>query len=146
MRILKFPIGLLAPALFAGLYFGLPPGPAEGRQYPYGQPSADVRYARVTLTNQADVPVTVRIRWPGRAAERITLRPGQQHTAETTFAAGSFQPDLTVRYEAGDWDRRREGHDVSSGHVAPYTDNPGRVYDFWRVRVPGGSIIDLRPR
>ena len=145
MRIHQFPTGLFAPALLAGLFFGLTPDPAEGRQH-YGQPYSDVRYARVTLTNQADVPVTVRLRWPGRPAERITLRPGQQHVAETTFAAGTIQPDLTVRYEAGDYDRRREGHELPSGHVAPYTDNPGRVYDFWRVRVPGGSVIDLRPR
>src|SRR5918994_7076475 len=145
MRNSAFLVRLLAPAVFAGFWIGLAPGPAEGRQH-YGQPSSDVRYARVTLTNQADVAVTVRIRWPGQAAERITLRPGQQHTAETTFAAGTIQPDLTVRYEAGDFDRRREGHELPSGHVAPYTDNPGRVYDFWRDRVPGGSVIDLRPR
>jgi hypothetical protein len=121
------------------------PGPVEGGPN-YRPPGGDARYARVTLTNPSDVTVTFRMKWPGRPAERMTLRPGEQFTAETTFPAGTIQPDLRVRFEAGDWDRRREALELPSGHVAPYTNNPGRVYDFWRVRTPFGSVIDLRPR
>jgi hypothetical protein len=84
--------------------------------------------------------------WPRERAQRMTLRPGQVYTAQTTFPAGTIQPDLIVRYDDSDWDRRRERVELPSGHVAPYTDNPGRVYDFWRVRTPFGPAVNLQPR
>ena len=141
MRLPKPPLRFLAPAAVAVFLVA----PAESRAYRH-QPWADARYARVTLTNQADVPVTVRYHWPHRRAERVTLRPGEHQMIETAFPAGTLQPDLTVRWEAGDRDGRREGMEVPSGHVDPYTDNPGRVYDFGRLGQRYGGVIDLRPR
>ena len=137
MRIPKLSSRFIAPAALAVLLLA----PSDSQAYRH-QPWADVRYARVTLTNQADVPITVRYHWPDQRPERVTLRPGEQQTIETSFPAGTLQPDLIVRWEAGDRDFRRERMELPSGHVAPYTNNPGRVYDFWRV----GRTIDLRPR
>jgi hypothetical protein len=102
-------------------------------------------YARVTITNQTDIAVVFHSRWGNEAAKRDVLDPGRSVTLETTFPAGTPKPELTVEFRA------RPGAPLDalrlpSGHVDPATDNPGRVYDFYRQRSNVGEIVTLTAR
>jgi hypothetical protein len=107
--------------------------------------SAQTQYARVTITNQTDVAITFDAAWEGQAAREMVVDPGRAVTVETPFPSGPTKPNLTVRYRQTRW-APRTTVEVSSGHVDPRTDNPGRVYDFYRKRTNEGSMFVLSPR
>jgi len=109
-------------------------------------PVADPVFARVTITNQSDVAVVFRAHWGNESPRERALDPGRAVTLETTFSAGTPRPELTVLFRNGPWLRRPEVLSLPSGHVDPRTDNPGRVYDFFRRPSNVGEILTLQPR
>ena len=121
------------------------PSSAQPIRWPY-YPAAYPVYARVTITNQTDVAVVFRSQWPGREAERHVLSPGEHVTLETTFAPLTPKPELVVRFRTGGWRRPAEVLTLPSGHVDPGTDNPGRVYDFYRQLSNVGPLVTLTAR
>jgi len=121
------------------------PAPAQSlRRPPY--PVAPPVYARVTITNQTDIAIVFRSSWGNEEPRRDLLEPGRAVTLETTFAAGTPKPELTVVYRTGSWHRRPEVVSLPSGHVDPGTDNPGRVYNFYRQRSNVGEVVTLTAR
>lgn len=130
-----FVLALAAPA----------PAPAQSLRWP-SYPAAYPVYARVTITNQTDMAIVFRSNWGSEQPRRDVLEPGRAVTLETTFAAGTAKPELTVVYRTGSWHRRPELVTLPSGHVDPGTDNPGRVYDFYRQRSNVGPLITLTAR
>ena len=108
-------------------------------------PIAEPVFARVTITNQTDVAVAFQSYWRDEPARREVLDPGRSVTLETTFRAGDPKPELTVIYRSGAW-YRPDVVTVPSGHVDPGTDNPGRVYDFYRKRSNVGQVVTLQAR
>jgi len=118
------------------------PLPAQSLRWPAAPPV----YARVTITNQTDIAIVFRSHWGNEEARREMLEPGRSVTLETTFPAGSPKPELTVVYRTGPWHRRPEVVSLPSGHVDPGTNNPGRVYDFYRQRSNVGEIVTLTSR
>jgi hypothetical protein len=107
--------------------------------------SAQSEYARVTITNQTDVAIVFDAAWEGQGAREMAVEPGRAVTLETPFSTGTALPNLTVRYRQTRW-APRTTVEVSSGHVDPRTDNPGRVYDFYRKRTNEGAMFVLSPR
>lgn len=103
-------------------------------------------YARVAITNQTDIAIMFRSYWGSEEPRREVLEPGGAVTLETTFAAGTPKPELTVVYRTGSRHRRPEVVSLPSGHVDPGTDNPGRVYDFYKQRSNVGPLITLTAR
>jgi hypothetical protein len=103
-------------------------------------------YARVTITNQSNVTVSFRAQWPGQGSQRKVLAPGQRVTLETAFPQFTPNPELTVTYRPRAWHRNRDTMSLSSGHVDPATDNPGRVYDFYGRRGNRGEVMELVAR
>lgn len=128
----------VAGALFVILWLA----DAASAQDPPGTPV----YGRVTITNQTDIAVVFRARWPNEEPRRHILNAGESTTLETTFAAGTPKPELRVVYQTGSWRRRPEVFSLPSGHVDPRTDNPGRVYDFYRQESNVGPIVTLTAR
>jgi hypothetical protein len=118
------------------------PLPAQSLRSPVAPPV----YARVTITNQTDIAIVFRSHWGNEEPRREVLEPGRSVSLETTFAAGSPKPELTVVYRTGPWHRRPEVVSLPSGHVDPGTNNPGRVYDFYRQRSNVGEIVTLTAR
>jgi hypothetical protein len=102
-------------------------------------------YARVTIANQTDVAIVFDAGWEGQAAREFVVEPGKAVTAETAFPPGPTRPNLTVRYRQWRW-MPRITVELASGHVDPRTDNPGRVYDFYRKRTNEGPMLQLSPR
>jgi hypothetical protein len=107
--------------------------------------SAQTQYARVTITNQTDVTIVFDAGWEGQALREMSVEPGKAVTVETPFPPGPTKPNLTVKYRQSRW-APRTTTEVSSGHVDPRTDNPGRVYDFYRKRTNDGPMFVLSPR
>jgi hypothetical protein len=137
-----YPRGWVA-ALFVLAVAG--PASAQSLRWP-SYPAAYPVYARVTITNQTDIAIVFRSQWGNEEPRREVLEPGRAVTLETTFAAGTPKPELTVVYRTGSWHRRPEVVSLPSGHVDPGTDNPGRVYDFYRQRSNVGPIVTLTAR
>ena len=75
----------------------------------------------------------------------MVVDPGRAVTVETPFPSGPTKPNLTVRYRQTRW-APRTTVEVSSGHVDPGKDNPGRVYDFYRQRPNVGTLSHLTAR
>lgn len=127
---------------------GLVSAPAHGQSFrwPPDYPPAGPEYARVTITNQSNATVSFRAQWPGEGFQRKVLAPGQRVTLETSFPHFTPNPVLTVTYRPRAWRRHRDVVSLPSGHVDPATDNPGRVYDFYRERSNVGPIVNLVAR
>ena len=102
-------------------------------------------YARVTISNQTDVAIAFDAGWEGQAAREFVVEPGRAVTVETTFPPGPTKPNLTVRYRQWRW-MPRVTAELASGHVDPRSENPGRVYDFYRKRTNEGNMLLLSPR
>jgi hypothetical protein len=136
--------GQVIGALFIAAVAATPTA-AQSFRWPSYQAAYPV-YARVTVTNQTDISVVFRSQWPGGEPERHVLGPGEHVTLETTFAPLTPKPEVVVRYRTGGWLRRPEVLSLPSGHVDPYTDNPGRVYDFYRSPSNVGEIVTLSAR
>ena len=143
MSALYRPLGVVCALFIAAL--SAVPASAQSFRWP-SYPTADPVYARVTITNQTDISVVFRSQWPGSESERHVLGPGEHVTLETTFAPLTPKPEMVVRYRTGGWLRRPEVLSLPSGHVDPYTDNPGRVYDFYRSPSNVGPIVTLTAR
>lgn len=121
--------------------------PASAQSFrPSPYPVAEPVYARVTITNQTDMAIVFRSSWGTEEPRQHALDAGRSVTLETTFAAGTPKPELTVVYRTGPWHRRPEVLSLPSGYVDPRTDNPGRVYDFNRQRSNEGPIVTLTAR
>jgi len=133
-------------AWVAGLFALVVAGPAAAQPLRPGYPVAPPVYARVTIANQTDMAIVFRSHWGNEEPRREVLEPGRAVTLETTFPPGTPKPELTVVYRTGSWHRRPEVVSLPSGHVDPGTDNPGRVYDFYRQRSNEGPILTLTAR
>ena len=142
--------GWVVSALFvAAVVAG--PASAQSLRWPSNYPpsyypDAEPVYARVTITNQTNITIRFRARWPNEAAQRKVLSPGESVTLETTFAPLTPNPELRVSYRPGRRARHREVMHLPSGHVDPNTYNPGRVYDFYRQWSNRRPLVTLTAR
>lgn len=134
----------VAAALLLTALIALPVAGQSFRRPAY--PVAEPVYARVTITNQTDLSIVFRAHWGNEPPREHVLDPGRAATLETAFPAGTPKPELTVTYRNGPWLRRPEVLSLPSGHVDPGTDNPGRVYDFYKRPSNVGEIVTLQAR
>jgi hypothetical protein len=109
-------------------------------------PAPATWYASVTLTNPTDLVVECKVNWPGAASTTIVLAAGESKTLRTSFAAGSPEPKLTVKFETG----VVFPHGISSAEYRAGFDtrptNVGRVYDFGHYPSAAGDLLTLTPR
>jgi hypothetical protein len=117
---------------------------AQLRDPPPKTPAKEMKYFRVTITNQSDVSVVFTMQWDGKASEKVTLDPGKQIVAETKQPPAPKKPQLTVTYTpaAGVKDDIKT---LDSGHVDPTTKNPGIIYDFQKIDTNLGTVVTLKP-
>lgn len=110
-----------------------------------GSAAAEMKYFRVTITNQSDVTVIFTMEWDGKTAEKVTLEPGKKVVAETKQPPAPKKPQLTVTYTPAP-KVKDEVKSLESGHIDPTTNNPGIIYDFTKSDTNLGRIVILKPR
>ncbi len=57
-----------------------------------------MKYFRVTITNQSDVTVIFTMHWEGKPADEVTLEPGQTIVPQTKQPPAPTKPELIVKY------------------------------------------------
>lgn len=104
----------------------------------------ETKYARVALKNESNVTVVFEMKWSNKdKVKEVVLDPGQKFTAETAFPPSPTKPVLTVAFQPAPR-REKEVMQLESGHIDPTTNNPGRVYEFFRKRTNEGVIVVLK--
>jgi len=133
----------IAPALFALVLAGSASAQLRPGVPPPKAPAAEMKYFRVTLTNNSDVTVIFKMEWDSLAAEIVTLDAGKTIVAEMKRPPAPGKPSLTVTYTPA-LSTTPVIKTLESGHVDPTTKNPGWIYDFVKIDTTTGMMVDLR--